>query len=151
MDNDKNELLYVMKLLKNTPPKNLLEISKELSSFKFNKKFQFNIKPDSKFELESINSKNCFITNNNSDPIQNTETINESENLLEKNSSSINTISSKQIKIIKSQKTSSILNYKPNLNIRKFSNIQKSSILNKEIKSYNKNFNNAFKNPIINF
>ena len=150
MDNDKNELLYVMKLLKNTPPKNLLEISKELSSFKINKKFQFNIKPDSKFELESINSKNCFITNNNSDPIQNTETINESENLLEKNSSSINTISSKQIKIIKSQKTSSILNYKPNLNIRKFSNIQKSSILNKEIKSYNKNFNNAFKNPIIN-
>ena len=58
MDNDKKELIYVMNLLKNNPQK---EISKDYSSFKINKKFQFSMKSDSKFEPMVINEK--FITN----------------------------------------------------------------------------------------
>ena len=52
MDNDKKELIYVMNLLKNKPSK---EISKDYSCFKINKKFQFNFKPESKFEPVVIN------------------------------------------------------------------------------------------------
>ena len=57
MDNDKNELQYVMNILKKSPPK---EMSKELSSFSLNKKWQFNIKPISKFD--SFNN-NSFLNN----------------------------------------------------------------------------------------
>ena len=68
MDNDKNELQYVMNILKKSPPK---EMSKELSSFSLNKKWQFNIKPVSKFD--SFNNNN-FLNNKVLKTIQQNET-----------------------------------------------------------------------------
>ena len=131
MDKDKNELLYVMNLLKASPKKEASEISKEFSSFTINKKWQFNIKPDSKFETLN-NNKNYLMTNNNSKTIQQNETINKNESLFDKEDSSINPF---------------FQNYKPNLNIRKFSNIPKTSTLTRDNKWFNNNnFNNIYKN-----
>ena len=58
MENDKNELQYVMNLLKNSPPK---ESSKEFSSFTINKKWQFNLKPETK--CDNFNNNNGFLNN----------------------------------------------------------------------------------------
>jgi len=143
MDKDKNELLYVMNLLKASPKKEASEISKEFSSFTINKKWQFNIKPDSKFETLN-NNKNYLMTNNNSKTIQQNETINKNESLIDKEDSSINPFFQKQNTQSINQKTSTLFqNYKPNLNIRKFSNIPKTSTLTRDNKWFNNNnFNN---------
>ena len=147
MDKDKNELLYVMNLLKASPKKEASEISKEFSSFTINKKWQFNIKPDSKFETLN-NNKNYLMTNNNSKTIQQNETINKNESLFDKEDSSINPFFQKQNTQSINQKTSTLFqNYKPNLNIRKFSNIPKTSTLTRDNKWFNNNnFNNIYKN-----
>ena len=77
MDNDKNELQYVMNLLKNSPSK---EISKEYSAFSVNKKWQFNIKPVSKFDtFNKNNGFNGFLNNKILNTIQHNEIIRRSE------------------------------------------------------------------------
>ena len=158
MDNNKNELQYVMNLLRNSPPKDLLktkeiskpiEISKEFSPFDINKKWQFNLKPVSKFETFNnnlfVNKKILNTIQPNDNIIQKIENSNEKE-------SSFSTIYQKQNSKIKGQKSSTLFqNYKPNLNIRKFSNVQKTTSLNRDNKWFNNNnFNNLYKNSINN-
>ena len=158
MDNNKNELQYVMNLLRNSPPKDLLktkeiskpiEISKEFSTFNINKKWQFNLKPVSKFETFN---NNLFINKKILNTIQPSDNIIQKiENSNEKDSST-STIYQKQNSKIKDQKASTLFqNYKPNLNIRKFSNVQKTTSLNRDNKWFNNNnFNNLYKNSINN-
>ena len=69
MDNDKKELLYVMNLLKNKPQN---EISKDYSNFRINKKFQFNIKPEAKFDQMVINDNffnNLFVPSSKNETV----------------------------------------------------------------------------------
>jgi tubulin polyglutamylase TTLL5 len=152
-DNDKNELQYVMGLLKNTslkdPPKakevsKPIEISKELT-FNLNNKWQFNLRPGTKFETFNnngfINKKiiNTIIPNEISPKI---ESSNEKEN------SAFTTIYQNKNQKIMSQKASTLFhNYKPNLNIRKFSNVVKTSNINRDNKWFNNSkINSMYKN-----
>ena len=151
MDNDKKELIYVMNLLKNNPQK---EISKDYSSFKINKKFQFSMKSDSKFEPMVINEK--FITNlfTKSSP-NDTVFITLQENQLKENVDSVSenlsskTNLSKQFSCKEIVKSTNIKNStffqksKPNLNITKFSNATRTASLLRENKWFNRgnNFN----------
>ena len=147
-----------MNLLRNSPPKDLLktkeiskpiEISKEFSTFNINKKWQFNLKPVSKFETFN---NNLFVNKKILNTIQPSDNIIQKiENSNEKDSST-STIYQKQNSKIKDQKASTLFqNYKPNLNIRKFSNVQKTTSLNRDNKWFNNNnFNNLYKNSINN-
>ena len=131
MDNDKKELIYVMNLLKNKPQK---ENSKDYSNFKINKKFQFNLKPESKFDQVVINdnffnnllaqsprNETVFITlqdnKNNNNIDGNNDTLSTTKNTLTKQ------FSAKDINCNQNQKTATFFQKnKPNLNITKFSN-----------------------------
>ena len=132
MENDKNELQYVINKLKNSPPK---ESSKEFSSFTINKKWQFNLKPETKFD--SFTNNNGFLNNK-------IEFSSKNENFIHKDNSAFNTCFSDKINQVKNQKASTLFqNYKPNLNIRKFSNIPKATSLNRDNKWFtNNNYNN---------
>ncbi len=146
MENDKNELQYVMNLLKNSPPK---ESSKEFSSFTINKKWQFNLKPETKFD--NFTNNNGFLNNKILNNIQKNDFSTKNEFFSEKDNSTFNTYFPKKSNQPKNQKSSTLFqNYKPNLNIRKFSNIPKATSLNRDNKwftnnNYN-NFNNNFNN-----
>ena len=146
MDNDKKELIYVMNLLKNHPQK---EISKDYSSFKINKKFQFNMKSTSKFDHPVVVNDN-FITNlfTKSSP-NDTVFITLQENKLKEtvdavseNLSPKNTLT-KQFSckdIAKSNNTKNATFFqktKPNLNITKFSNATRTASLLREHKWFN--------------
>ena len=101
MENDKNELLFVMNLLKTSPKREGEKISKELSSFPINKNFQFKMKPDSKFET-FINNKintNYFKIKTDQEPISR-------NNTLENENSSLNSFFAKQVTKPANQKTS---------------------------------------------
>ena len=131
MDNDKKELIYVMNLLKNKPQK---ENSKDYSNFKINKKFQFNLKPESKFDQVVINenffnnllaqsprNETVFITlqdnKNNNNIDGNNDILSTTKNTLTKQ------FSAKDINCNQNQKTATFFQKnKPNLNITKFSN-----------------------------
>ena len=143
MENDKNELQYVMNLLKNSPSK---EISKEYSAFSVNKKWQFNIKPVSRFDtFNKNNGFNGFLNNKILNTIQHNEIIRRSENTSEKDNSISNAfIQKQQNSKPKNQKAATLFqNYKPNLNIRKFSNFSRPTSLNKDNKWFtNNNYNN---------
>ena len=143
MENDKNELQYVMNLLKNSPSK---EISKEYSAFSVNKKWQFNIKPVSRFDtFNKNNGFNGFLNNKILNTIQHKEIIRRSENTSEKDNSISNAfIQKQQNSKPKNQKAATLFqNYKPNLNIRKFSNFSRPTSLNKDNKWFtNNNYNN---------
>ena len=143
MENDKNELQYVMNLLKNSPSK---EISKEYSAFSVNKKWQFNIKPVSRFDtFNKNNGFNGFLNNKILNTIQHNEIIRRSENTSEKDNSISNAFMQKQQNSKpKNQKAATLFqNYKPNLNIRKFSNFSRPTSLNKDNKWFtNNNYNN---------
>ena len=138
MENDKNELQYVMNLLKNSPPK---EISKEYSSFTINKKWQFNIKPVSKFETFSNN--NGFL-NNKINTIQQKESPSKNYNNVIETDISKTFFQNQNTKVKNPISSTLFQNYKPNLNIRKFSNIPKATSLNKDNKWFtnNNNYNN---------
>ena len=142
MENDKNELQYVINLLKKSPPK---EISKQYSSFTINKKWQFNLKPESKFDTFNNNG---FFNNKMFCTIQKEEIPEKKENLPEKDNSTNNTLFSNQNTKPTNQKSSTLFqNYKPNLNIRKFSNIPKATSLNRDNKWFtNNNYNNCNNN-----
>ena len=146
MENDKNELQYVMNLLKNSPSK---EISKEYSAFSVNKKWQFNIKPVSRFDtFNKNNGFNGFLNNKILNTIQHKEIIRRSENTSEKDNSISNAfIQKQQNSKPKNQKAATLFqNYKPNLNIRKFSNFSRPTSLNKDNKWFtNNNYNNLNK------
>ena len=146
MENDKNELQYVMNLLKNSPSK---EISKEYSAFSVNKKWQFNIKPVSRFDtFNKNNGFNGFLNNKILNTIQHNEIIRRSENTSEKDNSISNAFMQKQQNSKpKNQKAATLFqNYKPNLNIRKFSNFSRPTSLNKDNKWFtNNNYNNLNK------
>ena len=146
MENDKNELQYVMNLLKNSPSK---EISKEYSAFSVNKKWQFNIKPVSRFDtFNKNNGFNGFLNNKILNTIQPNEIIRRSENTSEKDNSISNAfIQKQQNSKPKNQKAATLFqNYKPNLNIRKFSNFSRPTSLNKDNKWFtNNNYNNLNK------
>ena len=146
MENDKNELQYVMNLLKNSPSK---EISKEYSAFSVNKKWQFNIKPVSRFDtFNKNNGFNGFLNNKILNTIQHNEIIRRSENTSEKDNSISNAfIQKQQNSKPKNQKAATLFqNYKPNLNIRKFSNFSRPTSLNKDNKWFtNNNYNNLNK------
>ena len=146
MDNDKKELIYVMNLLKNHPQK---EISKDYSSFKINKKFQFNMKSTSKFDHPVVVNDN-FITNlfTKSSP-NDTVFITLQENKLKENVDAVsenlspkNTLT-KQFSckdIAKSNNTKNATFFqktKPNLNITKFSNATRTASLLREHKWFN--------------
>jgi len=164
MDKDKNELFYVMNLLKNSPPK---EMSKELSSFTINRKRQFNLKPGSRFDLFNnnnkqdndsinINNKN-YITKTISNTILQDEIIHKNDLPFESDNSSIKSYFHNQsIKSPPNQKCSTLFqNYKPNLNIRKFSNIPKTTSLNRDNREKkwfknNSNFNSIYYRDNIN-
>ena len=154
MDNEKKELIYVMNLLKNNPQK---EISKEYSSFKINKKFQFSMKPETKFEPMVVNdnffkklfsqpSQNgtVFITLQANKSKENAD-INTNDNLTTKNLTK--QFSAKNI--LKSgvppkQQFTFFQKNKPNLNIGKFTNATRTASLLRENKWFNSgnNFNN---------
>ena len=68
MENDENELQYIINLLKKSPPK---EISKEYSTFTINKKWQFNLKAEAKFD--GFSNNNGFINNKILNTIQKNE------------------------------------------------------------------------------
>ena len=138
MENDKNELQYVMNLLKNSPPK---EISKEYSSFTINKKWQFNIKPVSKFE--TFNNNNGFL-NNKINTIQQKESPSKNDNNVIETDISKTFFQNQNSKVKNPISSTLFQNYKPNLNIRKFSNIPKATSLNKDNKWFtnNNNYNN---------
>ena len=154
MDNEKKELIYVMNLLKNNPQK---EISKEYSSFTINKKFQFSMKPETKFEPMVVNdnffkklfsqpSQNgtVFITLQANKSKENAD-INTNDNLTTKNLTK--QFSAKNI--LKSgvppmQQFTFFQKNKPNLNIGKFTNATRTASLLRENKWFNSgnNFNN---------
>ena len=146
MENDKNELQYVMNILKNSPPKTK-ESSKEFSSFTINKKWQFNLKPETKFD--SLTNNNGFLYNNILNNLKKNEFVPKNEYITDKDkdSPSFNTCFLNRTNQAKNQKSSTLFqNYKPNLNIRKFSNIPKASSLNRDNKwltnnNYNNNYN----------
>ena len=142
MENDKNELQYVMNLLKNSPPK---EISKEYSSFSINKKWQFNIKPVSKFETFSNN--NGFL-NNKINTIQQKESPSKNDNNVIETDISKTFFQNQNTKVKNPISSTLFQNYKPNLNIRKFSNIPKATSLNKDNKWFNNNNNYNYSNNI---
>ncbi len=128
MENDKNELQYVMNLLKNSPPK---ESSKEFSSFTINKKWQFNLKPETKFD--NFTNNNGFLNNKILNNIQKNDFSTKNEFFSEKDNSTFNTYFPNKSNQPKNQKSSTLFqNYKPNLNIRKFSNIPKATSLNRD-------------------
>ena len=143
MENDKNELQYVINLLKKSPPK---EISKEYSSFTINKKLQFNLKPETKFD--GFNNNTGFPNNKIFNAIQKNELSSKKENLVEKDNSALSTFFPKESSTIQNQKASTLFqNYKPNLNIRKFSNIPKATSLNRDNKWFtNNNIRNNYYN-----
>ena len=148
MDNEKKELIYVMNLLKNNPQK---EISKEYSSFKINKKFQFSMKPESKFEPMVVNDNffkklfsqpnqngTVFITLQANKSKENTD-INTNDNLTAKNTLT-KQFSAKNI--LKSgsppvQQFTFFQKNKPNLNIGKFTNATRTASLIRENKWFN--------------
>ena len=157
MDNEKKELIYVMNLLKNNPQK---EISKEYSSFKINKKFQFSMKPESKFEPMVVNDNffkklfsqpnqngTVFITLQANKSKENTD-INTNDNLTTKNTLT-KQFSAKNI--LKSgsppvQQFTFFQKNKPNLNIGKFTNATRTASLIRENKWFNNNNGNNFSN-----
>ena len=137
MENDKNELQYVMNLLKNSPPK---EISKEYSSFTINKKWQFNLKPISKFDTFNNNG---FLNKKDLNKDQPNETSSKIDTLIENDVSTSKTFFQNQNEKVKNQKTSTLFqNYKPNLNIRKFSNFPKAN-QNRDNKWFTNNYSNS--------
>ena len=150
MENDKNELQYVMNILKNSPPRTK-ESSKEFSSFTINKKWQFNLKPETKFD--SLTKNNGFLYNNILNNLKKNEFVPKNEHITEKDkdkdkdSPLFNTSFLNRTNQTKNQKSSTLFqNYKPNLNIRKFSNIPKASSLNRDNKwltnnNYKNNYN----------
>ena len=141
MDNDKKELIYVMNLLKNKPSK---EISKDYSCFKINKKFQFNYKPESKFEPVVIND-NFFNKLFAQSPQNETVFITLQDNKSNKNTDTNNdTFSTTKNTLTKQYSAKDITNHqnpkaatffqknKPNLNITKFSNSTRTDSLLRE-------------------
>ena len=141
MDNDKKELIYVMNLLKNKPSK---EISKDYSCFKINKKFQFNYKPESKFEPVVIND-NFFNKLFAQSPQNETVFITLQDNKSNKNTDTNNdTFSTTKNTLTKQYSAKDIINHpnpkaatffqknKPNLNITKFSNSTRTDSLLRE-------------------
>ena len=154
MDNEKKELIYVMNLLKNNPQK---EISKEYSSFTINKKFQFSMKPETKFEPMVVNdnffkklfsqpSQNgtVFITLQANKSKENAD-INTNDNLTTKNLTK--QFSAKNIlknSVPPMQQFTFFQKNKPNLNISKFTNATRTANLLRENKWFNSgnNFNN---------
>ena len=150
MENDKKELLYVMNLLRNKPKK---EISKDITAFKINKKFQFNVKPESKFEavindnfFKNINS--LLPQSNNNDNVFITLQAKENNNELNIESLSTKNTLTKQFSakdIVNSSKNKSSTYFqktKPNLNITKFSNATRTASLLREQKWFYNNKNN---------
>ena len=132
MDNEKKELIYVMNLLKNNPQK---EISKEYSTFKINKKFQFSMKPESKFEPMVVNDnffKKLFSQPNQNGTVFITLQANKSKENADLNNN--NNLTTKNL--TKQFSAKNIMNNgpppmqqftffqknKPNLNIGKFTN-----------------------------
>ena len=163
MDNDKNELFYVMNLLKNSPPKESSKMTKELSSFTINKKWQFNLKPESKFDLFNKNkhdndnitldSKN-YVTKTISNTILQDETIHKNDIPFESDNASIKSyFHNPNLKSPPNQKSTLFQNYKPNLNIRKFSNFPKTTCLNRDNREKkwfknNSNFNSLYRDSV---
>ena len=158
MDNEKKELIYVMNLLKNNPQK---EISKDYSSFKINKKFQFNMKSDSKFEPMVVNDnffKKLFSQQTQNGTVFITLQANKSKENADINSK--NSLTTKN-SLTKQFSAKDILNNnpnqaftffqknKPNLNIGKFSNATRTASLLRENKWFNhgnnfNEYNNSF-------
>ena len=99
MENDKNELQYVINLLKKSPPK---EMSKEYSSFTINKKLQFNLKSETKFD--GFNNNTGFTNNKIFNTIQKNEFSLNKDNLVEKNNSALSTFFPKESSTIQNQK-----------------------------------------------
>jgi tubulin polyglutamylase TTLL5 len=162
MDNDKKELIYVMNLLKKQPHN---EISKDYSNFKINKKFYFNMKPETKFEPMVINDN--FFNNLVTPSTAQNETVfitlqankfKENGDINNDNISTKNTLT-KQYSAKDITNNANYNNYnkynstnkagtffqksKPNLNITKFSNATRTASLLREHKWFNRgnNFN----------
>ena len=144
MDNDKKELIYVMNLLKNKPSK---EICKDYSCFKINKKLQFNLKPEAKFEPVVINdnffnnlfaqcprNETVFITLQENKTKENTE-INSDTSSTTKNTLT-KQYSAKDITTNHPNPKAATFfqKNKPNLNITKFSNSTRTASLLREHK-----------------
>ena len=157
MENEKKELIYVMNLLKNHPKK---EISKDYSTFKINKKFQFSMKPETKFDNVVVNdnffknlfsqpSQNAtvFITLQENKFKENTE-ININDNITAKNSLTKQYSAKDILKNNPNQACTFFQKNKPNLNIGKFSNATRTASLLRENKWFNRgnNFNNNYNN-----
>ena len=150
MDNDKKELLYVMNLLKNKPQN---EISKDYSNFRINKKFQFNIKPETKFDQMVINDNffnNLFVPSSKNETVFITLQEGKSKDNLDGNNDTLSTtkntltkqFSSKDIKSNQNQKAATFFQKnKPNLNITKFSNSTRTDSLLRDHRWF-KNGNN---------
>ena len=150
MDNDKKELLYVMNLLKNKPQN---EISKDYSNFRINKKFQFNIKPEAKFDQMVINDNffnNLFAPSSKNETVFITLQEGKSKDNLDGNNDTLSTtkntltkqFSSKDIKSNQNQKAATFFQKnKPNLNITKFSNSTRTDSLLRDHRWF-KNGNN---------
>ena len=157
MENEKKELIYVMNLLKNHPKK---EISKDYSTFKINKKFQFSMKPETKFDNVVVNdnffknlfsqqSQNAtvFITLQENKSKENPE-ININDNITAKNSLTKQYSAKDILKNNPNQACTFFQKNKPNLNIGKFSNATRTASLLRENKWFNRgnNFNNNYNN-----
>ena len=157
MENEKKELIYVMNLLKNHPKK---EISKDYSTFKINKKFQFSMKPETKFDNVVVNdnffknlfsqqSQNAtvFITLQENKSKESTE-ININDNITAKNSLTKQYSAKDILKNNPNQACTFFQKNKPNLNIGKFSNATRTASLLRENKWFNRgnNFNNNYNN-----
>ena len=157
MENEKKELIYVMNLLKNHPKK---EISKDYSTFKINKKFQFSMKPETKFDNVVVNdnffknlfsqqSQNAtvFITLQENKSKENTE-ININDNITAKNSLTKQYSAKDILKNNPNQACTFFQKNKPNLNIGKFTNATRTASLLRENKWFNRgnNFNNNYNN-----
>ena len=146
-----------MNLLKNHPKK---EISKDYSTFKINKKFQFSMKPETKFDNVVVNdnffknlfsqqSQNAtvFITLQENKSKENTE-ININDNITAKNSLTKQYSAKDILKNNPNQACTFFQKNKPNLNIGKFSNATRTASLLRENKWFNRgnNFNNNYNN-----
>ena len=149
MDNDKKELIYVMNLLKNKPSK---EICKDYPCFKINKKLQFNLKPEAKFEPVVINdnffnnlfaqcprNETVFITLQENKTKENTE-INSDTSSTTKNTLT-KQYSAKDITTNHPNPKAATFfqKNKPNLNIGKFTNATRTASLIRENKWFNNN------------
>ena len=145
MDNDKKELIYVMNLLKNHPQK---EISKDYSSFKINKKFQFSMKSNSKFDPVVVNENfitNLFTKSSPNDSVfitlkenklkENADDV--SENLSPKNALTKQVSCKDIVKTSNTKNATFFQKTKPNLNITKFSNATRTASLLREHKWFN--------------